>query len=177
MIEAKRIEAKLVKMKQERHTVGPRSPHHPQPEMSIVNFRHIAIVTAALVCTAAPVRADLDKTVLKLGESKLKPAFEGTQVRVKLDMPATSDGIDVNVGAAQPLDLGAYANRLKEHGVSLKSGERAMVTKVKVNARFIEFQLAGGGYGTLWDDTSPDVGIPSAEKTQREKDLEQWIKA
>ncbi|NOT33869.1 MAG: hypothetical protein HOP12_06835 [Candidatus Eisenbacteria bacterium] len=137
------------------------------------------IVTAfavSLLLHAAPGLAELDRTVLKLGESRLKSAFEGSQVTLKLDMPATSGGVDVSVGEPQPLDLGDYSHRLKQFGVALRSGSSVMVTKVKVNPKFIEFQLAGGGYGTLFDENSPNVDVESAEKTKRERDLEGWIR-
>jgi hypothetical protein len=50
-----------------------------------------------------------------------------------------------------------------------------MVTKVRVKDKLIEFQLAGGGYGTFGDDTG-NVSTSSAPKSQREKDLEKWVK-
>jgi hypothetical protein len=40
----------------------------------------------------------------------------------------------------------------------------------------IEVQLSGGGFGTFGDDTSTSVSIPRAEKSSREKDLEERIK-
>ena len=50
-----------------------------------------------------------------------------------------------------------------------------IVTLVKVKKDLIEFQLAGGGFGTFGDDTSTSVSIPDARKTEREKDLEKRI--
>jgi hypothetical protein len=47
-----------------------------------------------------------------------------------------------------------------------------LITKVKLKDDLIEFQLGGGGYGTFGDDTYSNVGVPSAPKTQREKNLE-----
>jgi hypothetical protein len=47
---------------------------------------------------------------------------------------------------------------------------------VKVNKRNIEFQLGGGGFGTAGDDTSTSVPVVTADKTRREKDLEQEVK-
>jgi hypothetical protein len=51
-----------------------------------------------------------------------------------------------------------------------------MVTLVRVKDKIIEFQLAGGGYGTFGDDTSTSTYTPGAPKTQREKDLERRVK-
>ncbi|HYO84208.1 MAG TPA: hypothetical protein VES20_22575 [Bryobacteraceae bacterium] len=39
----------------------------------------------------------------------------------------------------------------------------------------IEFQLGGGGYGTLGDDTSESVYVPYVQKTSREKNLDKQI--
>jgi len=47
-----------------------------------------------------------------------------------------------------------------------------MVTKVKVKSKHIEFQLDGGGYGTMGDETSTSVPVSSAPKTKREQNLE-----
>src|SRR5262249_9993777 len=46
------------------------------------------------------------------------------------------------------------------------------VTKVKVKAKLIEFQLDGGGYGTMGDETSSNVTVVSTPKTKREQNLE-----
>lgn len=134
------------------------------------------VAVAALLCLATTAHAELDRLTLKQGEARLKAAFEGNQVTVKIDMPASSQGVDVNVGAAQPFEFSEYSHRVKKHGISLRSGASVMVTKLKVNPTFIEFQLAGGGYGTFGDDDSPSIPVPSAEKTRREKDLENWIR-
>jgi hypothetical protein len=42
--------------------------------------------------------------------------------------------------------------------------------------KIIEFQLAGGGYGTFGDDTSGSVSTSSTSKSNREKDLEKAVK-
>jgi hypothetical protein len=51
-----------------------------------------------------------------------------------------------------------------------------MVTKVRVKKDLIEFQLNGGGYGTLGDDTTTHTYIPSSSKSRREEDLDRAIK-
>jgi hypothetical protein len=95
---------------------------------------------------------------------------------VKLDMPAAEDGVDVYPGAEPPLDYSQYATRLKRFGTAIHTGERVMVTKVKVKGKLIEFQLGGGGYGTFGDQTNPTVSVAPVPKSQREKDLERDIK-
>jgi hypothetical protein len=52
-----------------------------------------------------------------------------------------------------------------------------MVTKVKVKDNNIEFQLAGGGYGTVSDDTDTSVQFTPSERSGREKDLENRLKS
>jgi hypothetical protein len=105
-------------------------------------------------------------------EAVLREYFEGRTVKVKLAMPGTEDGVDVYPGTAQPLDFPRHASRLKANGTALRAGAEALVTKVKLKAKLIEFQLEGGGYGTMGDETSSSVGVSNAPKTKREQNLE-----
>ena len=109
-------------------------------------------------------------------EAALRDYFEGRTVKVKIAMPGTEDGVDVYPGAAKPLDFPRHATRLKNNGTALKAGDEALVTKVKVKSKLIEFQLDGGGYGTMGDETSSNVGIQDAQKTKREQNLEGELK-
>lgn len=111
------------------------------------------------------------------GTDRMSEFFEGRTVVLKLDMPGTQQGVDVNPQKGQPLDMKSYSNRIKQCGVALRNGDSAMVTKVKVKDDNIEFQLAGGGYGTAGDDTDTSVHFTSSEKSGREKDLESRIKS
>jgi len=110
-------------------------------------------------------------------EDALRAAFEGKTVRVAIEMPGSDDGVDVYPGAPQPLDLSKHAGRLKEFGVAYRPGDLALVTKVHVKGDHIEFQLGGGGFGTLGDNTSTTVVAQVAAKSQREKDLETQLKS
>ncbi len=105
-------------------------------------------------------------------EAVLREFFEGQTVTLKQSMPGTEEGVDIYPGTTRPLDYPRYAKRLKEHGTAIRSGETALVTKLKVKSKHIEFQLDGGGYGTMGDETSPNVSTAAAPKTQREKNLE-----
>ena len=78
-------------------------------------------------------------------EQELKQYFEGRTVSLKIDMPATKDGVNVYPELAQQLDYSEYANRLKRHGASIQRGDEIMITKVKVNDKHIEVQLGGTG--------------------------------
>jgi hypothetical protein len=123
-----------------------------------------AIVLLALAGSASPVIAQ--------SEDQLRAYFEGKTVRLKLDMPGTSEGVDVHPGTAQPVDFPQHASRLKRFGTVYRRGEEVLVTKVKVKGDHIEFQLGGGGYGTFGDDASPHVAVRTASKSEREKNLE-----
>ena len=109
-------------------------------------------------------------------EVGLRQYFEGKTVTMKLAMPGTEDGVDIYPLADPPLDFPRYADRLKDNGTAIKSGESVMITKIKVKSKLIEFQLAGGGYGTSGDETSSSVSTASAPKTKREKNLEAELK-
>ena len=109
-------------------------------------------------------------------EAALKEHFEGRTVTVKQPMPGTEDGVDIYPGTQRPLDYPRYAQRLKDHGTAIRAGEAAIVTKIKVKSKHIEFQLDGGGYGTMGDETSANVSTEATPKTRREKNLEAELK-
>jgi len=109
-------------------------------------------------------------------EAQLRDYFEGKSVRVKIDMPGTQEGIDIYPDAKRPIDMDKYSQRLKSYGVAVHNGESVTITRIRLKDKLIEFQLAGGGYGTFGDDTST-TSYTSASKTQREKDLEKEVKS
>jgi len=109
-------------------------------------------------------------------EDDLKNYFEGKRVEVKIDMPATKDGINIYPEKARPLDYSRYASLIKNYGLSVLEGDRIMITKIKVKDKHVEFHLGGGGYGTFGDETSSSVYVPTASKSRREKNLEKDIK-
>jgi len=114
---------------------------------------------------------------LLMGQSEqaLKAFFEGKTVRVKMDMPATHEGVDVYIGKAPPVDFKSYSARVKKYDVSLRQGDSVMITTIRLKGKNLEFQLGGGGYGTFGDDTGY-VSLPPVPKSNREKDLERDIK-
>jgi len=133
-----------------------------------MQIAHRAVLTACFaVVSASPALAQ--------NEAALKDYFEGKSVRVKIDMPASQEGIDVFPDARRPLDFGVYSSRLKSYGTAVRNGESIMVTRVRVKEKLIEFHLGGGGYGTFGDDTGT-VSASTAPKSNREKDLERMIK-
>jgi hypothetical protein len=109
-------------------------------------------------------------------EAALKEYFEGRTVKLKIAMPGTESGVDVYPGTARPLDFPRHADRLKDNGTALRAGQEALITKIKVKSKLIEFQLDGGGYGTMGDETSSGVSVGSTPKSRREQNLEGELK-
>jgi hypothetical protein len=135
------------------------------------SFRAMAQrVTVCLIAAAAATPA------FAQNESSLKSFFEGRRVTVTIDMPGTSDGVDVEADARQPIDYSKYRDNLKRYGTALRAGESVTVTLVKMKKDLIEFQLGGGGFGTFGDDTSTSVNMPDVKKSEREKELERLVK-
>lgn len=125
----------------------------------------------SLLIVGAPAAA-----LAQVTEAVLKQYFEGKRVTVKIDMPGTSEGVDVTPDSGRPLDFNRYGQKLKQYGTAIKAGDSSTITMIRVKKDLIEFQLGGGGFGTFFDDTNTSVYIPSAQKSNREKDLEQAIK-
>jgi hypothetical protein len=133
--------------------------------------------TAVLKWLATPWALMLAATPLAgQSEGALREYFEGRTVSPKLALPGTENGVDIYPGSARPLDYPRYASRLKEYGIAIRAGEPMTVTKIKVKAKHIEFQLGGGGYGTFGDETSSGVSTAAAPKTKRESNLEAELK-
>lgn len=109
-------------------------------------------------------------------EDELRRYFEGKRVTLKIAMPGTEQGVDIFPGTDRPLDYPRYADRLKDNGTAIAAGQDAMITKVRVKSKHIEFQLDGGGYGTMGDETSTSVYVGSTPKSKREKNLEAELK-
>jgi hypothetical protein len=124
-----------------------------------------ALAVAVLISGAA----------LAQGGSALQNAFLGREVEVKIDMPGTQQGIDLNFSSGQPLDWRTYSQRIKGFGIAIRKGDTPTVTSIVVKKDRIEFQLDGGGYGTFWDDTSrvmPRMIGKSNYEKQLERDLQ-----
>jgi hypothetical protein len=151
-----------------------RTPRRTPPRTPSGHARRVALAlcAAAAAAWARPAAAQ--------DETALRAAFEGKTIAVRIDMPATSRGVDVYPLDGMPVDFREVAQRLKDNGTALKIGQQVMVTKVVVKKNsHIEFQLGGGGYGTFGDwATSPTVTTPtSASETAEERELRERIKA
>jgi hypothetical protein len=104
-------------------------------------------------------------------QATLKKAFEGREVTVLMDMPATHKGVDLYLQREPEIEFADYAYRTKTFGIALRKEDRVMITTVKVNKKNIELHLGGGGYGT-WSDDSGTVSASYVGKSRREQDLE-----
>jgi hypothetical protein len=132
--------------------------------------------TRVSIVVAAAVALGMAASAAAQNEAALKSHFEGRRVTVRVDMPGTSDGVDVQADAGQAIDFPHYREDLKRFGIAIHAGDSALVTLVKVKKDLIEFQLGGGGFGTFGDDTSTSVNLPPVEKSEREKELERRVK-
>jgi hypothetical protein len=132
----------------------------------------ISAMAALAVSLAAPVGA---ANLREEHERALKQFFEGRSVTVWIDMPATSSGIDVRVGREDILDFSKLQSRVGGSGVAIHEGQSVRVTKVVVKDDLIEFQLAGGGFNSIWNG-SGTVSPTYVGKSSREKDLEDEIR-
>lgn len=104
-------------------------------------------------------------------QAALEKAFEGREVTVLMDMPASHQGVDLYLQREPEIEFGDYARRLKAYGMALRKDDRVMITTIKVNKKNIEIHLGGGGYGT-WGDDSGHVSPSYVGKSRRETDLE-----
>src|SRR5260370_17551686 len=95
-----------------------------------------------------PIRANTIVMVLALAapaaaqdEAALRSAFEGKRVTLRIDMPGTSDGVDVQGDARRALDYKEYGDRLKRYGTAIRAGDSVTVTLVKLKKDLINLHL------------------------------------
>jgi hypothetical protein len=129
----------------------------------------IAAAAAALLTTCAASVAAQDETALK-------SYFEGRRITLRMDMPGSADGVDLQVDPPKSLDYKKYRENLKRYGIAINYGDSSRVTFIKVKGNRIEVQIGGGGFGTFGDDTSTSSNIRLLEQTEREKTLETRVK-
>ena len=134
--------------------------------MRLVSFLTGAALVA--VVSASPLQAQ--------DEGRLRKALEGKRITLKMDMPATSEGVDVYPGSSRGVDFDKVGKRMKKHGVAISDGEAARITRVKVKDDLIEIQLNGGGFGTFGDglkslsqNKGADSGMAAQMKYQNQR--------
>ncbi len=104
-------------------------------------------------------------------ERALKSAFEGRQVELLLDLPATTKGLDFFPSQRARYDMGKHQARLMTDGIGVRQGSIATVTMIKVKGKHIEFQLGAGGKSQK--PAKPSTYVP---KSNYEKDLEEQLR-
>ncbi len=132
----------------------------------------VTIRTAVAVTFLLAGRAGADDDA---AEQSLRRFFEGRDVVVLIDMPATQSGIDVYPEREYPLDYGKVSGRIGESGISVRRGQRITVTHIKLKDDLIEFQLGGGGFSTF-RHASSTISPRITPKSSRERDLERRIR-
>jgi hypothetical protein len=121
---------------------------------------HLAFLAAVVI--AAPVLAQDYRSL------------EGMTVTLRMDMPGTSDGVEVKP-LAGGIDYRKVAASIHANGIGVHTGVSIMITKVVVKEHHIEVQLGGGGFGTFSDIMQMSAAtpyVPYETKSRREKDLE-----
>src|SRR5260221_6321791 len=113
----------------------------------------LAVLAFVSVVAASRLGADDDAA-----EMALKRFFEGRPVTVRVDMPATTSGIDLYPEREYPLEFSKVADRIRSSGVAVREGDRITVTRVKVKDDLIEFQL--GAAASTPSRTAPGRGPP-----------------
>ena len=108
-------------------------------------------------------------------EEALRQYFEGRQAVLRIDMPGTHRGVNVYPERPVPMNFNEYNSRLRDNGTAISVGDRVMITKIKLNGRHIEFQLAGGGYGVFGQLTNPQVNPRLVPRSAHEQRLEQEL--
>ena len=121
----------------------------------------VAVITVTTSADAQP----------KEAAAALERALLGREVRILIDMPAASAGIDLYLQKEPEYDAKVLTERLSAYGVAYRQGQAALITKVKVNKKNIEVQLGGGGYGTFADDNGVVIAKLD-EPSPRQRELE-----
>jgi hypothetical protein len=137
----------------------------------VKSARAVGIAAAAVSMLTA-----FAASVAAQDENAFKAYFEGRRITLRMDMPGSADGVDIQVDPPRSIDYKKYRENLKRYGVAINSGDSSRVTLVKLKGNLIEFQIGGGGFGTFGDDTSTSSGVHLLDKTDREKTLEKRIK-
>ena len=104
-------------------------------------------------------------------EDALRRALEGRVVAPRLDMPATTGGVNVYPHRRLPLDHGEIARDIARYGVGVPRGRAVRVTRIKVKGKHVEFQLGAGG--ARQEPSAPSLYVP---RSREEKRLEEEIR-
>ena len=128
----------------------------------------LSTTAAGTAAAAAPPPANPVRDLTR----KLQKDITGAVVLIKLDMPATSHGLEVWPDRADPIAEKEYLERIKR-GIALHAGETSWVSEVRVGPKSLDILLGGGGYNYIMDaGASAAAGHGIAEKSQEQLQLE-----
>lgn len=131
-------------------------------------FERMWVGLGIAVCCALPALGQTDS---------LESYFTGKEVMMKIDMPGSQKGVDLNYKKPVAMDWNDYSSRIKTYGIAVHKGDVVRVTKFVVKNDMIEFQVAGGGFGAAGDDANTTVSANVLPKSDYEKDLEKQVSA
>lgn len=107
---------------------------------------------------------------LDAAAAQLRERLVNIWVLVRIDMPASEDGIDVRLWQQPTVDAEETQTRIEKHGVSIASyGQLSVITDIKIKRKHLEVHLDGGGWGgripnvPWWVDRSAEeiaLGLP-----------------
>lgn len=81
-------------------------------------------------------------------KTSLPQFFEGKQVKFRIGMPATGEGLNIYPDRSLSLDYADYNEQLRSHGVSINRGEVATITRVRIKDNHIEVDFVGAARQT-----------------------------
>lgn len=105
--------------------------------------------------------------------NSIKKELEGRFVLLKIDMPASNHGIDLNANSEVPLNQKVYNERITEYGISISTGDTTAITKIDHNKNSIIIYLGAGGYdhNEHLSTTKPKQIVKVSEKEKSLKKL------
>jgi hypothetical protein len=86
----------------------------------------VVAACAAVLTLVTPAAAE--------NETVLKSYFEGKHVTLRIDMPGTSGGVDVQADVSRAVDYQRYGDDLKRYGTAIHAGDISLLRKGMLRA-------------------------------------------
>jgi len=121
---------------------------------------------AGLVIAAVSLLVAFATPVTAQNEQALKAYFQKRPITLRLDIPGSSDGVDIHVDQPRSLDYKKYRDNLKRHGIAIPYGDSSQITLIKLKKDLLEFQIGGGSrFNLRWSSRVPaDITPEDIEK-------------
>ena len=84
----------------------------------VKSARAVGIAAAAVSMLTA-----FATSVTAQDENAFKAYFEGRRITLRMDMPGSADGVDIQVDPPRSIDYKKYRENLKRYGVAINSGD------------------------------------------------------